>query len=313
MTIRSRLSSLAIVLGCLTPLAGQAQTIGGPVPPYEAPPPAALPQRGEEVFTAAPRANPFASQEQLVGDFAAAYQKAGRPRLAFYWNRQLTDTLSNWYSDVRVVATTKSQDSLSGDFNLQESGTRQTTGEVQRRTGDRAQQRLQPSENWEWEFQDGFLAPFLKSGAIVLDRAAIVRMTGAMTKGSDDQGVEVMALQGMADLLVEVLVAPREQSSVGYELRARILDTKTGQILSYVSSRALKEWNPPKPAVATDRGFVLPEDDDEDEAFGPEKAGNGTYKATPQGFERKRRPPKLSAISENLAYNVMNGMMARWR
>jgi hypothetical protein len=171
---------------------------------------------------------------------------------------------------------------------------------------------LQPSENWEWEFQDGFLGPFLTANAFVVDRSAIIRSTSIGNKQADDLTVEAMALQGMADWLVEVLVAPGAGSTVGYELRARVLDTKTGQILSYVNSRGLKEWNQPKPAIASNRGFELLEDDDDDDAFGPQSEP-GSYRATSSGFERKRKPPKLSLISQNLAYNVMTAMMTRWR
>lgn len=302
----------AAIIGLL-PIVATAQTVGGAVPPYEKPAAVPLPQRDEggsvTVPAGASRPPVFQSQADPVAEFSTSYQRAGKPRLAFYWNRQLTDTLNDWYSDSRVVLTTQTEGTISGDINLQSSGSRQTTAETQRRTAS-GSQRLQPSENWEWEFQDGFLSPFLKANAIVVDRAALVRLTGANTKGANENAIETVALQGMADLLVEVLVAPNSRSTVGYELRARIIEIKTGRIVAYVNSRSLRDWNPAQRIVATNRGFELP--DDQDLAFGPTDA-NQTYRATPGGFEQTRKPPKLVVISENLAYNVMEGLMGQWR
>jgi hypothetical protein len=296
---------------CLLP--ASAQTSGGPVPPYEPPAPVAPSRTATDTatdgFERTPREDPFKSQEELVQQFSGAYQKGGKPRLAFYWNRQLTDTLNQWYSDTRVVTSNKAENSTTGDITLQQSGSAQTVAEIQRRNPDE-RRRVQPTENWEWEFQDGFLAPFLAAGATVLDRTAILRITGAGAKNVDDLTVETMALQGMADLLVEVLVTPSGHSTTGYELRARILDVKTGRIMAYVSSRGLKEWERHEKYLATSRGFESLDDEDED-GFGPESADR-RYKATSHGISRVRKPPKLRVISQNLAYNVMKGMINQW-
>jgi hypothetical protein len=136
----------------------------------------------------------------------------------------------------------------------------------------------------------------------------ITRIMGAGAEEIDPKTVEVMAMQTMADLLVEVLVADSAQSTTGYELRARILDVRSGRILAVVNSRSLKEWQRTDKAVATSRGYELPDEDDE--SFGPERADK-RYKATPSGFERNRKPPKLSAIAHNLATNVMGAMLPR--
>lgn len=313
--IRALLAGFAV--SCLfTATTAVAQTVGGAVPAYEAPAPAALPQRDGNVTVPVQRDASFPAAEQVGRDFSNAYNRAGRPRLAFYWNRQLSDTLTEWYGDSRVVITNQGGGNLSGSakspsFNgeveLNSSSSSQTTIEAQRRMPG-TESRLQPSESWEWQFQDGFLAPFLKAGAIILDRAAIIRLTGATARG-DSASVEAMALQGMADYLVEVLVTPQGQSNIGYELRARVLEIKTGRIVSYVNSRSTKAWNPPREAVATSQGLYLPDEDDE--SFGP--VGNERYRATNQGFVQNRRPPKLATISENLAYNLMAGLTQQWR
>jgi hypothetical protein len=303
--------SLLLAVALLLPFGAIGQTVGGKVPPYQAPAKVAPPVRdGQDAdvsFDKTVRADPFKPREDLVQQFSAAYDKGGRPRLAFYWNRQLTDTLAQWYSDSRTITTGKTANSTEGDLTLKQSGSSQNTVETQRRAMDDSS-RSRQAETWEWEFQDGFLAPFLQANAIVVDRTAIMRIMGAGAEEIDPRTVEVMALQNMADLLVEVLVADSAKASTGYELRARILDVRTGRILAMVNSRGLKEWQQQDKATATARGFELPDDDDE--AFGPERTDQ-RYKATASGFERKRKPPKLNAVARNLAHNVMTGMMPR--
>lgn len=329
MTPKSRLFGLMVASAWLSPALAYAQNVGGAVPPYQPPPQYQVPQKAApeaaggtiSPFPSTPvqRENVFQSRDQLVSSFSAAYQKAKKPRIAIFWNRELTDALDEWYGNSRTVVTQTGQGSLngnltskslSGDLNLSQSGSSQTTIENQQRTG--ANQRIQPSESWDWQFQEGFIGPFLKAGAHVVDRAAIVRLTGVNAGGNSGPAIETKALQSMADLLIEVLVSPQGQSTTGYELRARVLETNTGRILAYVNSRGLKEWNQPKEAIATNQGFILPDDDDDDESFGPQ-ASETKYRATAQGFTRSRKPPKLSVISQNLSYNVMDSLMGQWR
>jgi hypothetical protein len=296
-------------LALLVPAMAEAQTIGAKVPPYQAPAKAVPPLRdGAEALDAATaRPDPFKPQEDVIARFKEAYAQGGRPRLAFWWNRQLSDTLAQWYSETRTVTADKSRNTTEGDLSLKQTGGKQSVTETQRRTGDSAE-RPSREETWEWEFQDGFLNPFLQADAQMVDRAMITRIMGAGAEEIDPRTVEVMAMQTMADLMVEVLVADQPKSTTGYELRARILEVKTGRILAVVNSRALKEWQKSGKAVATSKGFELPDEDDE--GFGPESA-NQRYKATSTGFEKTRKPPKISLVAHNLATNVMNAMLPR--
>ena len=156
--------SLLLAAALLLPAGAIAQTVGGAVPPYQAPPKVAPPVRqgGEASFDKTIRPDPFKPREDLIQQFADAYSKGGRPRLAFYWNRQLTDTLAQWYSDSRTVTTGKTTNSTEGDLTLKQSGSTQTTVESQHRAQDDSA-RHQPGESWEWDFQQGFLAPFLQA------------------------------------------------------------------------------------------------------------------------------------------------------
>lgn len=309
MNVSLRFSILLIGTAMAVPTIAMSQTTRPAVPPFEQPAVAVPPARTGEVSAPDRRkADRFASREELVADFADAYRKADKPRLAFFWNRQLGAAFNQWYGESRMVGSTRATNDMVGDRSARQGIDIQQTVELQRRrAGD--DQRLQPSEGWEWEFQDGFLAPFMAARATVVDRAAITRLTAVGKPSNDEQTVETRALLGMADLLVEVLVAPTIRSTTGYELRARILDIKTGAIMGYVNSRGLEDWQRQDDAVATSRGFVMTEDLD-DEGFGPEKSSG--YVATNRGLERSHKPPKLRMISQNLAYNVMKAMMTSW-
>lgn len=309
----ARLALLAMATAGALPLAAPASAQSSAVPAYEAPAPAPLPERGGEMMErtrkAAGDVSAMGSQSALVADFAASYARHGKPRLALYWNRQLSEALTDWYSDVRVVNRTESNSAMSGEMTLNQSSNSQNSLEIQRRAQD--SRRGTTTESFEWEFQDAFLAPFLEAGATVVDRAAMVRLTAADMPAEGEKTIEVRGLQGKADYLMEILVSPNWKSTTGYELRARILDVGTGAIVAMVNSRNLKEWNPEKPVLATGTGFVDPNQDDDDDSFGPQ--GEDKYKATGAGFQQRRKPPKLSKIARNLAYNTMNGLTRQWK
>ena len=304
-----RIRRLALTAAiALFPAAALAQG----VPSYEPPAPVGPPVRDGQVMEKVGKADgaAFGEQAGTVAGFADAYRRNGKPRLALYWNRQLSEALSDWYSDVRVVNGTQTNSSMSGDFNLNQSGNSQNTLEVQRRVQD--SRRGMTTESFEWEFQEAYLAPFLEAGATIVDRGAMMRLTAADQPTDSEKTIEVRGLQGKADYLLEILVSPNWKSTTGYELCTRIIDIKTGAIVAMVNSKNLKEWNPEKPVLATEHGFVDPKDaDDEDESFGPQ--GEDKYKATNSGFVKRRKPPKLSKIAQNLAYNTMNGLMRQWK
>ncbi|MBI5163769.1 MAG: hypothetical protein HY985_07685 [Magnetospirillum sp.] len=303
---------LAFAAAAALALPGAVAAQGNAVPAYEPPPPVAPPVRSQEVHkrksAAESDAKGKARTDETAAQFAAAYAAKGKPRLAFFWNRALSDTLSDWYADTRVTQRTESGSKLGGDITLDTQGNAQTSMQVEQRVKDRNRQ--DTTETFEWEFQDGFLGPFLDIGATVVDRAAIVRLTGADMTTDNARTVEVRALQGKADYLAEVLISRNERSRTGYELRARVLDVRTGAIVGYVNSKGLKEWSSEnKQWLAGPDGFT--EDDPEGEMFGP--VGDDHYTADGSGFHRKRKPPKPKAVGQSMAYNLMAALTRQWK
>jgi hypothetical protein len=244
--------------------------------------------RDGEVLTPPPKPDFEKAAAEAVERFRKVYREHGSPRIAVYWNRQLTDRLSQWVTTHRLVVT--------GSGSVAEEGThgawsRSRSGEavVHGQRLERDPLRPGPDEPWGWAFQSGFLRPLMGAGVKVVDRAAILRITasGAGAKAvpvADDQVVEVSALQGFADLLVEILVSPSAQSPTSYEINATVKDVKDGVIMAYVNSRNLIQESVTREYVATNRGFELQE-----------------------------RPPQLERVATNLALRVMNALAETWQ
>ena len=74
------------------------------------------------------------------------------------------------------------------------------------------------------------------------------------TVDNDMQRVEIAALKGLADMVVEVLTTRDSGSPTGYLFRATVKDVNSGQLIADVTSTAAKDANA-KEFVPTARGF----------------------------------------------------------
>lgn len=163
-----------------------------------------------------------AATQGAVDRFAEAYAKANRPRIAIFWNRELSDRLG---SAGREVLRMQGQAARDGShFSLSASRGNETEREASRRTT--------LSERDTWLVETEFVQRLLDAGAVVLDRAAILRLTGANATGAENlQAVETAALVGKADLLLEILLTPDPNAPLGWGFRSNCKEVKTGRIL----------------------------------------------------------------------------------
>jgi len=293
---RPLLPILALLLAGLA-APSLAQTIGGSVPDG-APPPVPPPVRDGTVLAPPPGASSSAFTRQgSVPGFAEAYRRKGRPRIALYWNDSLARAYGEWTSDVRLVER----------YDSPHHGSGQTVTELQHRA--RPDPRRGGSESFDWEFQDGFLGPFLAAGVTVLDRGAMIELTGSDPRNLN-MSPDGRALKSKADYLLEVLMTANRRSTTGYEMRVRILDIRTGAIVAMVNSRSLSSWNRnPDEIELTPEGYRL-RDPDEDR-FGPEDERR--LVVGPNGYVDRRRPPRPFRIGEDLAHATMSTLLQQWR
>ena len=277
------------------PVAAWAQDPRGTVPPPSPEAPPVVSPRETGVLTPPPQPNFQAAVAAAIGRFEPVYIAKGSPRVAVYWNRQLNDRLSQWDSTDRTLTTDKRVNIAQGlDPSVDKTGTRQVqeseSGTTTQRMGLEGR-RTGPGEPWEWEFQSGFLDPFMRAGTRIVDRTAILRITAARATSSigrpqalDNQPIEIDALQGHADLFVEILLSPSPQMPGGQEFLAVVKDVNTGQVFAHVNSRNAAH------------------------RLGPTR----DYVATPRGFEPRDTPPHLRDLASNLAINVMDALAKFW-
>lgn len=234
-----------------------------PPPPQTVPAPPAVGQgsAASGQGTSQPQPAPYQVQENLRGEvkfekqrdplpeevapevanrFRRAYQKAHKPRMAFYFNRQLSARVTEWVEPIRGVRRTGYETTYGQRGTLKSDSYDSRSNELN--VPDRA--RPHPGgEAWTWEFEDSVINKFLATGAKVIDRSMMMRVTAAQ-KGVGDtpdarpdvHKLETDALLGKADILVELLVTPRPTVKWGYEFRAVAKEVRSGEILASCSS-----------------------------------------------------------------------------
>jgi hypothetical protein len=246
-----------------------------------------------------------------VSRFGAAYAAAKKPRIAIYLNRVLSDEVREWITPSRIVISGKGEEVSVGSgativipsgavvetapgAKANGSGDAERGVAAYRQTHTEDQHREKPEEVWMWQFEDNFLQPLLKAGAILVDRATILRLVAAASGTQSDaymleavKQTEMRALVDHADILVELLVTRDHVSPSGYAFRATAKDTRTGMIVGSVTK--------------TGRDYRY------------EKSFEAV--AGPAGYEIERGSGALilENISQELAIDLMNSMSHTWR
>lgn len=228
--------------------------------------------------------------------FAEAYRRAGSPRLAIYFNRELSEQISEWLpQSLRQLELT--QDSaLIAETNrgtaVQAGATnRITLSETHALHSGPTVSREGLEERWRWQFEDAVSQTFLAADARVIDRALMLRQMAAnRTPGGTTSAAvsmttnEMVALNGFADVLIEILVARSTDGTA--DLRATAKRLSDGQLLGSALLRAgeLGQSEQPGRFVPTAGGYMR---------------------------ERQRAEPSVAQQSEALALRLMRSMEGR--
>lgn len=228
-----------------------------------------------EAATAADRA---AAQDKLRADFTQAYVKAAKPRIAVWFNRELSDRVEEWVTPVRIknVIVHKNGDVQQLESSLQVRDDNDTA-------------RPSEDEDWVWAFEDGFDRPLLDGGVNLVDRTMILRLSGADAGTDADKTaalkrIEVSALRTHADLMIELLIKRAPDSKSGYNFRAKVVDVASGRVLAMVNAPDLKP-------------------------------GAGSFVTTDHGYERPsaKGAPAVTEVGNLLADEVMKRLTRIWK
>ena len=170
-------------------------------------------------------------------NFRKAYQSAGAPRLAVFWNREFSDVLRDMEADEQLVIEGTSAQSKGGagkSYLERELDRLEVKVEVRR---DEVSRDSPVTEIGEFRFQTGYLQPLIREGAKVIDRSTVMRITDAQNRLADNavplddrQLVETSALQEHADLLIQIALVPSAESIIGAFFHISVIDLQTGRI-----------------------------------------------------------------------------------
>jgi len=237
-----------------------------------------------------PRATPGQQNMAAVSAFRAAYARKKSPRMVVFWNRQLTDSLSTSYEAWSRVSLADGRFSDRTDYY---DGTTSVSGraaELEVRSGRTAStadgaRGVGLPERADWRAAQGFNRTMLQGGARLIDRTLIMRSTALRSANRDDaQSIEMSALTGKADLLVEVLQTPDESAPSGYTFRVDVKDIRSGTLLATVVTQGV-----------------------------PAPSGPGRWVAGPNGYQRERPlPPTVDQVGARVAAEVMQALVANW-
>lgn len=238
-------------------------------------------------------------------EFSIAYERAGTPKIAIFWNRKFNDQLSEWDAIFRRSITgeqaVKAQDKFEpqgGDDPAYErnvvGGQKIVAAEYIEKKAPK-QRRSGMNEANSFEFSSGYVEPFLMKKVAIIDRQAIMRLVqrdNSREAGteliSDFQKIETDALIGYADYLAEILLTPDSSADAGWSFMVTVKAVSNGQVIAMFKSDGNNPMDPNAKAkwVAAAEGF---------------------RKVTPQ-----REIGTPSDVGRQLAYETMQKLSAIW-
>lgn len=203
-----------------------------------------LPQVNARPF----EADPDGPLHQALSDFGGWSRSVGSPTILLFWNRELSDETTTRYrereSGVGALASRPG-------FAV---GAYERTREQERTTGGPYAE-LDPED--ASVFESGFLAAFLRTGANVVDRKALMRKVSTaqdQPNRADQQFMESLALEQGVDYLVEVLPDHSGDSATGFMFQVKITHLPSSRVKAQFRTSALPSSGPER-LIAMPGGF----------------------------------------------------------
>ena len=206
---------------------------------------------------------------QTIASFRSAYQTAGLPRIALFWNVALTDQLADDKIErTRITRNASGSNSSldkttrgdAGSARLRESDGRQMSEVTIDRstvTSSNANRGTPLPERDSFRLENAFMKTMREGAVQFIDRAAIMRTTAANAGGGgDSRTVEIKALQGKAELMLEILLTRDQEAPMGWGFRGIFRDIESGRTLATYYSKAMPVLPSLPPQYrASSRGF----------------------------------------------------------
>lgn len=208
--------------------------------------------------------------DPAIKAFKQYYKKAGYPKIALFWNIELTDSIkdrqvksetisgSNKESVNKLIKSTTGPEGTAnltdGDetsnFNITRTVSKDTITDNNKRTTSLAESDM-------WKSQTAFKNILREAGVKFIDRNAILRTTALKENTENLPALETKALLGKADLLMEVLMVRDPDAPLGWGFKVSLLDLNSGEEKSSLYSQARPILTAPAKSEykATNTGF----------------------------------------------------------
>ena len=234
----------------------------------------------------------------IMRAFADVYQRRGRPKLVVFWNRELSDRVGSGWSEETVENRQLQNEDVTSSTTTQASDEQMTLEESMSTGQETATSRTKSeaidygarqglAESSDWKLSEGFRSAMLAVNVVLIDRAALMRLTGKDATGErpNRQAIEAQAVAAGGDYLLELLLDKDPASPTGMVFRVEVLDVRSGQLLASTLTHGM-----------------------------PPLHGNAArYVATSSGFEMAPSPKlMLNDIGHQVALDVMRELTAIW-
>ncbi len=169
-----------------------------------------------------------------AAEFGRAYVRAGKPRMAIFFNRSLSDDVEEWKTPVRIETAVVNRQ---GDVMQAETA-------VHFRSKNSANETHQP-KSLVWAFEDGFYSTFLAKKVRLVDRRVMLRLAADQRPENAKamavvKHIEMDGLTQYADVLVELLIQRNANSPTGYNFKAQATSVKSAQVLAMINANDIE-------------------------------------------------------------------------
>ncbi|MFK5986574.1 MAG: hypothetical protein QM479_14285 [Pseudomonadota bacterium] len=224
--------------------------------------------------------------------FSRLYKKYKRPKIVILFNQQLSGDVNDWRENSRLVISDETKISM------------------QRKNNNNRQVNF--PQQWIWQFEQGFVEIFESLGVRLIDLNTAKRLTASsqMDTSPGLSGMvgslkknEIDAISNYANYYIELVIISSQQSDFGYQLKASMINSKTGEIIARVNSLS---WRQSGAIVyqASKYGYQ-------------EKTNNyiinknNAYGSSKQGYI-KNQQPEIAAIANYLAEKLIKKINTLW-
>jgi hypothetical protein len=220
---------------------------------------------GTRVLTPPPQAKPAPEPAFDQRGFQQQYAQHGKPAIAIFWNRQVSDALSQWQATSRNVVerrlSGRSADPAAAGSNDYDCSFALPSTEA----GDCEYKQLEFTERNigtdagrndvafttrrdEFAFSSALTQALLGSGVAIVDRDLVMRLTQARQQNeplapasADYYEVELQALTGYAEYVAEVLLAETGVATEELSFMVNIKEIATGRLVGMFSAQGARQ------------------------------------------------------------------------